>query len=105
VWYLDDGTIGGTKEKILDDLHLINSEAKSIGLELNMQKCEIFGPNVDTLDIPFEGIRKLQTNELCLLGSALNQESLTGELHKKHEELERLFKKIVILPAHYAFYI
>ena len=42
IWYLDDGTIGGDIEVVIDDVNTIVSASKAIGLEVNVGKCEIF---------------------------------------------------------------
>ena len=42
VFYLDDGTLGGEVESVIEDLHKIKSAMNSHGLELNPTKCELF---------------------------------------------------------------
>ena len=41
LFYLDDGTLGGSEDDILHDLDVINNAADDLGLMLNMQKCEL----------------------------------------------------------------
>ena len=41
VWYLDDGTLGGSGDNLLNDFQTVLSEARHIGLTLNEQKCEL----------------------------------------------------------------
>ena len=41
VFYLDDGSLGGTGEDILHDLQLIDNEAGCLGLQLNRGKSEL----------------------------------------------------------------
>jgi len=41
IGYLDDLTLGGSKETVAADVHLIAQEAKNLGLLLNRSKCEI----------------------------------------------------------------
>ena len=46
-WYLDDGTLGGKGETVIEDLTNIKQKFSLLGLELNPSKCEIFFlPNV-----------------------------------------------------------
>lgn len=78
IWYLDDGAIGYLPEKVCDNLALIKSTAKELGLELNGEKCELFPNgsqlNNDTIqefrNLP-PGIRMVPESELELLGSPL----------------------------------
>ena len=40
VWYLDDGTLGGTTEKVFADFSTILCRSSSLGLELNVHHCK-----------------------------------------------------------------
>ena len=41
VWYLDDGTVGGSAETVKQDLEVIKEEGALLGLELNEKKSEV----------------------------------------------------------------
>ena len=41
VWYLDDGTIGGTATQVFSDFEIVKDESQKIGLEVTINKCEI----------------------------------------------------------------
>ena len=41
VFYLDDGTLGGTKVEVLQDFQLVEQEAALLGLHLNHHKTEL----------------------------------------------------------------
>ena len=41
VFYLDDGTIGGSVQDVLADLRRVECEASELGLELNHSKYEL----------------------------------------------------------------
>ena len=43
VWYLDDGTIVGSRSAILEFLSQVETLGPPLGLFLNKQKCELFG--------------------------------------------------------------
>ena len=47
LWYLDDGTIVGSRPAVLELLHHIGSLGPSFGLFLNKKKCELFWPAGD----------------------------------------------------------
>ena len=40
-WYLDDGTLGGKVDALLEDYGVIASEGQVYGLNLNCYKCEL----------------------------------------------------------------
>ncbi|XP_072947725.1 uncharacterized protein [Epargyreus clarus] len=42
MWYLDDGTLGGDATGVFEDFNYLLNALKSIGLELNFSKCELF---------------------------------------------------------------
>ena len=42
IWYLDDGTLGGPIDSVLENLETIKSSASSLGLHLNIDKCEFY---------------------------------------------------------------
>ncbi|XP_026383846.1 uncharacterized protein LOC113279369 [Papaver somniferum] len=44
-WYLDDGTIIGDTLMVSQDFHIIKTEGAAIGLDLNIQKTELFWPS------------------------------------------------------------
>ena len=50
LWYLDDATLGGSPDSVLDDFTTVMEKADELGLELNISKCEllIFGGSEDT---------------------------------------------------------
>ena len=50
LWYLDDATLGGSPESVLEDFVTVMEKADELGLELNASKCEllIFGGSEDT---------------------------------------------------------
>ena len=50
-WYLDDGTLAGKKSAILSALSLLDSIGPSLGIFINMSKCELFCKG-DTSEFP-----------------------------------------------------
>ena len=41
IFYLDDGTLGGNRSEVLQDLEVVNREGRDLGLQLNHQKSEV----------------------------------------------------------------
>ncbi|KAJ0170830.1 hypothetical protein K1T71_013602 [Dendrolimus kikuchii] len=51
VWYLDDGTLGGEVDDVLEDFTILTKELKTIGLEINLSKCEYYISNTEPREI------------------------------------------------------
>ena len=49
VWYMDDGTILGRKQTLINTLTFLVHEFRNIGLETNISKCTLWGPLTKTL--------------------------------------------------------
>ena len=71
VWYLDDGTVVGTRSAVLDFLHKIELLGHPLGLFLNKKKCELFWPTGDQLFSTFPSEVRRLSDGLALLGSPL----------------------------------
>ena len=77
VWYLDDGTLGGSPQSVLADFTTILEQSSSLELSLNLSKCEacIAGASyttfVDELQSVAHGVRLLDSLEVTLLGSPI----------------------------------
>ena len=48
IFYLDDGTLGGSDSQVLEDFKLIRENMKRLGLEINSAKCELYLVNHST---------------------------------------------------------
>ena len=74
VFYLDDGTLGGSLEDIAHDLELIKKEACDIGLELNTNESEVISINeslLKSVQSILPGIREVDPAEATLCGSPI----------------------------------
>lgn len=87
VWYLDDGTLGGSVSTVLNDLENISTKFSSIGLDLNFSKCELFISDslfsenekqdiVNKFNVLAPNIKILSKHNLTLLGAPLFDESV-----------------------------
>ncbi|XP_047989335.1 uncharacterized protein LOC125228717 [Leguminivora glycinivorella] len=107
VWYLDDGTIGGSPETVLNDLHKLVPALREIGLEVNPAKCELFccdssvGVRTDFEEV-LPGLRYLQKSSLCLLGAPIFPEGVGAALEDKRLALVRAKEHLGNLSAHVA---
>lgn len=110
IWYLDDGTLGGDPETILNDLKYIIQECKKIGLEINPAKCELFfcGDQIESVIQDFNAICsgiKVVANDLELLGSPISEGSEEKLILKKHSELKVMFERLNLLNCHTAYFL
>ena len=59
VFYLDDGTIGGSVEEVQHDLALIEQEGSHLGLKLNHSKSELVWKDATTCDAMLSAVSDL----------------------------------------------
>ena len=104
VFYLDDGTLGGTTSEVLADFHLVEALGASVGLQLNHTKCELISKNPSASDAIFEvlpALRVVSLDDAELLGSPIgNSESISQAIHRKCEKLKLLKSRLCLLYAH-----
>jgi hypothetical protein len=106
IWYLDDGIIGDNLDNVMSNFEMIVEESRKIGLTVNSAKCELFiGEKCPQTAMQRNDIRILKTNELHLLGSSLNVETMQHSIESKMQDLQTIFNKLSILPSHYAFHV
>ena len=112
IWYLDDGTLGGDSETVLNDFTILLQECKKIGLEVNPNKCELFfcGDNrdqsiIDGFNAVSPGIKVIEDCDLELLGAPITEEAEERILRKTHDKLKIMFERIGTLNFHMAYFI
>ncbi|XP_026331470.1 uncharacterized protein LOC113238842, partial [Hyposmocoma kahamanoa] len=108
VWYLDDGTIGGSPEVVLQDLKRLGVALKAVGLEINPNKCELFNCgfiNADVLEnlmVLLPGIKQLDRSSVSLLGAPIFPEGVSSALQTKRLALLAAREHLSHLSAHVA---
>ncbi|XP_052757454.1 uncharacterized protein LOC128202180 [Galleria mellonella] len=113
VWYLDDGTLGGSVNTVFDDLHILIQEFEHIGLELNFSKCELFIPdslsNKDEVISKFNtlapNIKILNESSLHLLGSPIFDESFPSFVENKISKFCSNSDRLLNINTHIAYNI
>ncbi|XP_029655348.1 uncharacterized protein LOC115229063 [Octopus sinensis] len=114
IWYLDDCTIGGPPDILLNDLQSLLPALSSIGLEINSLKSEIVNLNVEDLTFEdlfaqFRGLlpdlRQTSHSELEILGAPIHHQSVSRILDSKRNALASLCDKLVDIDPHPAFFI
>ena len=97
-WYLDDGSLGGDPEVVLQDYQMIISEGIKLGLELNPGKCELYPINlhnrtlvsvVSTFQKTTPEIKLVDSKELTLLGSPILAESYNTTMDVKKSRIRK----------------
>ena len=79
VFYLDDGTIGGCVEDVIDDLQLMEEEAGRAGLQLNRRKTELICNDPSASDDVLSAVSELQVitcGQATLLGTPIGSVGL-----------------------------
>ena len=101
IWYMDDGSVCGKVEQLLQAWKIIKEEGPALGLFANDKKCELISPSSNPdIFINFEpSIIRVQNGNMDILGSPIGSNShceqwISDKLIKK---LPTLAKKIVNL--------
>ena len=104
VFYLDDGTLGGSLHEVLSDLRLVEEEAAKLGLHLNHSKSELICDDVPTREaMLFEvpGLHNVSCSQATLLGSPIgNVECISDTIKEKTELLKLMGGRLSHLQSH-----
>jgi hypothetical protein len=105
-WYLDDGTLADYPEVVLSDFKKVINLSRKIGLELNLNKCEIFCCSGDTSH-QFQnlapGIKIWDRGSLSLLGSPIFDQGFKHTIEKTIITFENLLHKAELLSRHVTY--
>lgn len=109
VWYMDDGTLGGNVQQLLDDFQMLVEEGRKLGLVVNAAKCELITDNIDIVN-KFRSIapdmKHVQPSAAMLLGAPIGgEQSIEDVLTAKLVELRRLSNRLSLLSAHDALFL
>ena len=104
LFYLDDGTLGGSEDDIVHDLDVINNAADELGLMLNMQKCELITCSSTIKDSILSVSPQLQVtmpDSVSLLGSPLADiDCISDIIQLKVSDLETMGIRLQRMHAH-----
>jgi hypothetical protein len=112
VWYLDDGSIGDTPEKVIACARRLVDDLREVGLEINQGKCELSILNHSSEEaLQTEGLfrdlfprlRVTVLSEASLLGSPLSEGGISAAIREKREDLERLVSRLSLIESHQAY--
>ena len=114
VWYLDDGTLAGDPDKVRDDFETILAEQDSLGLRVNLKKCElsILGSDLGRNNIvsssfssQFPDMKLVPQKDINLLGVPLFQEGIDEELSSRLCALKLTCSRLESLDHHDALFL
>lgn len=97
MWYLDDGTIGGTPDEVRGDLLSLIPQFEKVGLKMNAGKCEFFPcdptglTSFSSLSTVLPGLKVVNSDSFTLLGSPIFPSAVRDSL---------LLRKSALLSAH-----
>ena len=104
IWYLDDGTLGGSQEELLCALETIQQEGAQLGLHLNVHKCELICHNPSSMQSilsSFPDLKIVDPSCATLLGSPLvNATALRSCLETKVHQLKLISDRLCHLDSH-----
>ena len=83
-WFLDDGGLIGQKEALVEALDILAREGPPRGLHLNLEKCVVFCPGHDMLDLdPLgKGIERAEAG-IKLLGAPIGNDGFVETILRK----------------------
>ena len=107
-FYLDHCTLGGCKEDILHDFHVVKREGAKLGLYLDNSKSEIIGDDTDAKSAilsSLPGAQVVDRKNATLLGSAISEDSLSATISKIIQSLKTMKERLVHLSSHDALFL
>ena len=98
VFYLNDGTIGGSRDDVLADLQLMEDEAATLGLKLNRSKTELVSSNVvvqNSILSIVSDLKVVPCSQVSLLGTPIGSlELLDSTIEAKTQRLQLMGKRL-----------
>ena len=93
VFYLDDGSLGGSLQEVLSDLKLVELDEAKLGLHLNHSKSELIcddAPTLEALLFEVSGLHNVSCSQATLLGSPIGKVECISDTIKQKTELLKL---------------
>lgn len=115
IWYLDDGTLAGSRINVLTDLKTVLDEFQKIGLNLNFSKSELyfcpFFPSkfqeqtLKDFSSLAPGIRVVSDDNLFILGSPVLETGMPPFFEKLLSNFSLLASNVMHIHPHMALHI
>ena len=107
VFYLDDSTLGGILDDVLQDLSTVQREARELSIQLNCKKSEMICEDTTTRKVilrAVQGVCEVDRDQATMLTSLIsNNISIRSAIQAKSKALELLGNKLQYLYSHDAF--
>ena len=107
VFFLDDGTLGGSLEEVLEDFSIVERMAGELSLQLNRDKSEVICDDSTTRSAMLRAVPGLSVtgrDHATLLGSPIGTASgIQDTILKRTKSLQTLGSRLQLLRAHDAF--
>jgi hypothetical protein len=105
VFYLDDGTLGGSPGDVRDDLLQLQCAAEEINLSLNLSKCEVIckeGIIQSSILSSFPTVKCVNPSEATLLGSPIGSSAacVDAAIQAKIDDLKVMGRRLELLHTH-----
>ena len=101
--YLDDVTLSGPRQIVVDDINTIISKSEELGLELNTAKCEVKYGDMSTPhdDLILKTFQQTDMENLTPLGAPIRPRRVMDKaLQEKMEKLEKAMFRLNLLQSH-----
>ncbi len=86
LWYLDDGSVAGPGEELVATWDFLQEEARKVGLQMNVSKCEVWGWRGEESEwmkrLPAE-IKRVQEDGFELLGAPIGSKKFSEAYAEK----------------------
>ena len=111
MFYLDDGTLCDEPHQVLADLQKLIVDCRSVGLELNPDKCELYflSDKDEAVASAFQklapGIKVISNSELIILGSPIMLQAIEPSLSSKVQELKNTLNGLTSLKSHIGYFL
>ena len=112
IWYLDDGTLGDTPEKVILCVQELIEAFRGVGLDFNKTKCELLildhteeerERTEELFKEAVPGVKVVPKLESRLLGAPLTEEGVAAAIAEKKCDLERVTARLKLIENHQAF--
>ena len=101
IGYLDDITLGGDEESLARDVQQAHAQGDTLGLMLNVKKCEFINNTASSSDAIFDEFIHLKPREASLLGAPLNTGgAMAATLSGRCDDLVLAIDRLKLLAAH-----
>ena len=113
-WYLDDGSLAGDPQSVLSDFKKIVSEQSSLGLKVNVKKCEFFvlGSNEESKNSltqfifsEYPDVKHVSPSVVSLLGAPIFEDGIENALTLKLSILKKTCSRLTLLERHDALFL